>query len=123
MVMDAKDARKPLNEWDWRVLGGHDYIKKNGPTLPRCRLDIPLPSTLDEVHTLAHMLAALSQQLGTEVRLANTTRQGMSQVKGLINQFRLRFADLGKEWETTLREEWAESKAPAETVEQLRAVK
>lgn len=123
MVMDTKDARKPMSEWDWQVLGGHQYIKNNGPTLPRCRLDIPLPSTLEEVHTIAHMLSGLVQQLGTEVRLANTTRQGMGQVKGLLNQYRLRFADLGKEWETTLREDWSQSNAPAETVEQLRAVK
>lgn len=123
MVMDPKEARKPMSEWDWNVLGGHQYIKNNGPTLPRCRLDIPLPSTLEEVHTIAHRLAALSQQIGTEVRLATTTRQGMFAVRGLLHQFRLGFKDLGAEWETTLREDWSESKAPAETVEQLRAIK
>lgn len=122
MVMDSKDARKPMSEWDWKVLGGHQYIKKNGPTLPRCRLDIPLPSTLEECHTIAHRLAALSQQIGTEVRLATTTRQGMGSVKGLINQFRQGFAELGSEWEMQLREEWAQSNAPAETKERLRAV-
>jgi hypothetical protein len=46
----------------------------------------------------------------------------MLEVKGLIAQARLGFADLGKEWETELREEEARSKESAKGREHLREV-
>src|SRR3546814_11765559 len=108
-----------MSGWDGQWLG--DQYEKNGNiTRPRCRLDVPLPSTLNECHTLANRLAALSQAIGQAIRLAPATRSGMLEVKGLINQARLGFADLGKEWETELREKEAHSKEPAEEREQIR---
>src|SRR3546814_6992278 len=58
--MDKNDLNKPMSGWDWQVLA-HQYEKNGKITLPRCRLDVPLPSTLNECHTLAHRLAALSR--------------------------------------------------------------
>lgn len=122
MVMNPDDLRKPMGEFDWQVLG-HVYRKNDLPTLPRRRLDIPLPATLEECHTIAHRLAALSQAIGTAIRLANTPRQGTLEVSGLIEQARLGFQKLGKEWEATLREEEAKQKNPAGTEEHLRVVR
>lgn len=122
MVMNPEDLRKPMGEFDWEVLA-HKYRKNGLPTLPRRRLDIPLPPTLEECHTIAHRLAALSQAIGQAIRLAPTARSGMLEVKGLIAQARLGFADLGKEWETTLREAEAQAEKPAESVERLRAIR
>src|SRR3546814_716293 len=121
MVIDKNDLNKPMSGWDWQGLA-HQYEKNGKITLPRCRLDVPLPSTLNECHTLAHRLAALSQAIGQAIRLAPATRSGMLEVKGLINQARLGFADLGKEWETELREKEAHSKDSAEAREHLREV-
>lgn len=122
MVMNPEDLRKPMSEFDWQVLA-HKYRKNDLPTLPRCRLDIPLPATLEECHTIAHRLAGLSQGIGQAIRLAPASRSGMLEVKGLINQARLAFAGLGKEWETKLREAEAQDKKPAESEERLRAVR
>jgi hypothetical protein len=122
MVMDKTDLSKPMSAFDWEVLA-HKYRKNGVPTLPRRRLDIPLPSTLEECHTIAHRLAALSQAIGTAIRLAPNARCGMLEVKGLIAQARLGFADLGKEWEMELREEEARSKESAKGREHLREVR
>lgn len=121
MVISKDDLGKPMSEFDWQVLS-HVYRKNDLPTLPRARLDIPLPSTLEECHTIAHRLAALSQALGTAIRLAPTARGGMLEVKGLINQARLGFHDLGKEWEAELREKETRSKESASPREHLREV-
>lgn len=121
MVMDKSDLNKPMNEFDWQVLG-HQYRKNGKATLPRRRLDIPLPSTLEECHTIAHRLAALSQSIGTSIRLASTPRQGMLEVSGLIEQARLGFQDLGKELERELREAEDAAENSASHREHLRAV-
>jgi hypothetical protein len=122
MVMDKNDLNKPMSEFDWQVLC-HTYRKNGVATLPRCRLDIPLPSKLEQCHTLAHRLSALAQQIGEEIRQASKTRSGLHDVKSLINQFRLGFAELGKEWEAELREEEDKQKNPAESEEHLRVVR
>ena len=122
MVMDKSDLSKPMSEFDWQVLC-HVYRKNDLPTLPRARLDIPLGATLERCHTIAHRLAALSQGIGTAIRLAPTARAGMLEVKGLINQARLGFHELGKEWEMELREEEAKQKKPADSEEHLRVVR
>jgi hypothetical protein len=121
--MDKRDLAKPMTEFDWMIIGGHTYRKNGKPTLPRRRLDIPIPSRVEECHTIAHRLSGLSQAIGQAARLAPTTRSGLYEVSGLIEQARLSFAALGKEWEMELREADAESKLPAETGEQLRVIK
>ena len=123
MVMNADDLRKPMGEFDWLLFNGHVYRKNGLPTLPRRRLDIPLPSTLEECHTIAHRLAGLSQSIGTAIRLASTPRQGLLEVSGLIEQARLQLQTWGKEMEEILREEEAKQKNPAEAGEHLRAVR
>lgn len=122
MVLNPEDLRKPMSGFDWELFG-HQYRKNDLPTLPSYRIDMPLPCRLEQGHTLAHKLAALSQQIGTEIRLAQTNRQGLLSIKHLINQFRKDFAMLKKEWEMELRETEAESKISASSGERLRAVK
>jgi len=121
MVMDREALSQPMSEFDWQVLS-HRYYKNEVATLPRRRLDIPLPSRIEERHTIAHRLAALSQAIGTAVRLASTTRSGVLEVSGLIEQARLGFKDLGEEWERELRLAEERSKDSAEPKERLRAV-
>lgn len=121
MVMDKNDLQKPMSEWDWQVLG-HAYYKNGKATLPRRRLDIPLPSTLEECHTIAHRLAALSQSIGEAIRLASRPRSGILEVSGLIEQARLGFQEIGKELERELREAEDTAKNSASPGEHLRAV-
>jgi hypothetical protein len=119
--MNPEDLRKPMTAYDWEIVG-HQYRKNDLPTLPRARLDIPLPATLEECHTIAHRLSGLSQAIGQAIRLASTSRSGMLEVKGLINQSRQQFQILGKEMERELREAEEMANNSANTVERLRAV-
>jgi hypothetical protein len=119
--MDKAELSKPMTEWDWHVLG-YKCRKNDLLVLPKRRIDIPLPCTVTECHTIAHRLAALSQAIGQEARLATANRNGILMVGQLIEQARLQFAQLGTEWEREFREREDEKKNSASHGEHLRAV-
>ncbi|NIA72441.1 hypothetical protein HBA54_28030 [Pelagibius litoralis] len=125
MVMEKQDLNKPLNAFDWQFVG-HEYHKNDGtPTLPSRRLDIPLPATPDGLHTLAHRLSGLAENLHTTARFAkagHSSRGCMLEAAGLLQQAREAFKLLRREWERELREQEEQEKSSAETEEQLRVV-
>ena len=123
MVTDNK--MKPMTAFEWGHLG-HEYRKNNKPTLPVRRLDLPIPHRADQVHTLAHRLAGLSEQLHMAARESTMTRReytGIAQAAGLVYQLGLEFKRLKKDWERELLEIEGAEENPAETGEQFRVVK
>jgi hypothetical protein len=127
MVWDNKgDSMKPMTDFDWSIIGGHVYRKNDLPTLPRRRLDVPVPSTVDGLHTLAHRFAGISEQLHQFAREARTVgqhRYGLSQAATLLYQTRQAFKTLAEEWERELREAEAKEKGAADSEEHLRMVR
>lgn len=102
MVWDKKQPA--LTEQDWKILG-HEYLKNGLPSLPRVRIDVPLPSTPDGLHTLAHKLSGLAEGLHRAAREGRLTapRSAIFDAKGQIMQVHLSMRALRDDWETELR--------------------
>ena len=101
MVMDSRD--EPLSDFDWRVLGMRPF--------QGVRMNIPMPSTKEELHTLAHRLAGLSEQFHILARLPNRNRSAIREAAGLVRYNHQEFRELGADWERKYQElQEAESK-------------
>lgn len=106
MVWDGADTTKPMSAQDWEFLG-HEYCQDGRPTLPRRRLDIPLPPNVDGLHLIAMRLSNLTEQLHMVARegaAVRNNRVAISQAKALLEHSRRMFKALGQEWEAQLRE-------------------
>lgn len=101
MVYQVKDG--PMTEREWEFLG-HEYHKNDLACLPTRRLDIPLPASRDGLHTLAHRLVGLTEELHRIARHAPTNRSAMSEADSLLKLWRNQLKRLQKDWETELRE-------------------
>ena len=126
MVWDKPTNMKPMTAFDWLVIDGHEYIKNGKPTLPRRRLDITIPADADRLHTIAHRLAGIVEELHMCAREAKTVgshRYGLSQAASLLYQARQSFKAMGAEWEAELREAEAQEEKTAESDEHLRVIK
>lgn len=89
MVMDTRDG--PLNDFDWRVLGMRRH--------QGVRLNIPMPDTKDGLHTLAHRLAGLSEQLHILARLPGRNRSAIMDAAGLVRELHQSNKRLAADWE------------------------
>lgn len=101
MVMDARDG--PLTDFDWRVLGMHPF--------QGVRLNIPMPSEKEALHTLAHRLAGLAEHLHTLARLPGRNRSAIMDAAGLVRELHKSNKRLAADWEREYQElKEAESK-------------
>ena len=94
MVMDTKDG--PLTDFDWRVLGMHRF--------QGVRLNIPMPTTKDGLHTHAHRLAGLSEQFHTLARLPGRNRSTIMDAAGLVRELHQSNKRLAADWEREYQE-------------------
>ncbi len=94
MVMDTRD--EPLTDFDWRVLGMRPF--------QGVRLNIPMPSTKDGLHTLAHRLAGLSEQLHTLARLPGRNRSAIMDAAGLVREQHQSLKRVAADWEREYQE-------------------
>jgi hypothetical protein len=125
MVYDNK-AMEPMTEFDWLVVGGHEYRKDGKPTLPRRRWFLPIPPSIDGLHVLAHRMAGASEQLhmmAREGRMVGKHSYALGQAARLLFQMGQDFEALKRDWERELLEAEGKEKAAAETGEQLRVVR
>ena len=89
MVMDTKDG--PLTDFDWRVLGMRRF--------QGVRLNIPMPTTKDGLHTLAHRLAGLAEHFHTLARLPGRNRSTIMDAAGLVRELHKSNKRLAADWE------------------------
>ena len=94
MVMDTAD--QPLNEFDWQVLSMRPF--------QGVRMNIPMPSKKDDLHTIAYRLAKLAEELHSLARYPGRNRSAIIDAAGLVREQHQSFKRLGKEWEKEYRE-------------------
>lgn len=94
MVMDAKDV--PLTDFDWEVLAMRPF--------QGVRLNIPMPSTKEDLHSLAYRLAKLAEELHCLARYPGRNRSAIMDAAGLVREQHQSFKRLGREWATKHQE-------------------
>ena len=90
-----------LGAYDFRILG-HE-VKEDDPRVPMRRLDMPIPYNQAGLHTLAHRLAGLSEQLARLGRSEESARLVVGDAMRLIYAAKQSFAELQKQWNEEYR--------------------